>query len=242
MRLAGAMTIHQGVQAQFAERIISDLARHVDALFVQANGDYPPEAGLAAQNCGKLAGFRRVDIPYTAENAIAVGHELHKTLFSLMDKAKPEMVLFPDADELLPPNVEEIIGLMDKAGAKCVEFPVLVCAGDPDHVIRDASIHAKYHGPQVTLAVWRPGMKFDAKCGFNYPGGDYVGRGIVSPWPKRHLYVATPAAWRARYLFKPQPWMTQPWNAVEYDPNRTWEEWVGTARMKDEGRRMKAEG
>ncbi|MGO8702690.1 MAG: hypothetical protein ACLQVA_02645 [Candidatus Brocadiia bacterium] len=226
MRLAGAMTIHQGVQAQFAERIISDLARHVDGLFILANGDPTPEALRAAQNCPKLAGFDRANLAYNAGNAIAVGHELHARLFALLEKAKPEMVLFPDADELLPPNVEEIIGLMDKASAKCVEFPVLVCVGDGDHVIRDASIHAKYHGPQVTLAVWRPGMNFDAKRGFNYPGEDYVGRGIVSPWPKRHLYVATPAAWRARYAFKPQPWMTQPWNVVEYDPKRTWEEWL----------------
>jgi hypothetical protein len=114
------------------------------------------------------------------------------------------------------------------SAAKCVEFPVLVCAGDADHVIRDASIHAKHHGPQVTLCVWRPGIRFDAKCGFNYPGEDYVGRGIVSPWPKRHLYVATPAAWRARYTFKPQPWMARPWNVVPYDPKRTWEEWLKT--------------
>ncbi len=258
MRLAGAMTIHQGVQAQFAERIISDLARHVDGLFILANGDPTPEALRAAQHCPKLAGFDRVNIPYNAGNAIAVGHELHARLFALMDKAKPEMVLFPDADELLPPNVEEIIDLMETANldhaahgkhgsgvpqkttasvssvssvvksgpAMCVEFPVLVCVGDPDHVIGNAAIHAQYHGPQVTLAVWRPGMKFDARRGFNYPGEDYVGRGIVSPWPKRHLYVATPAAWRARYAFKPQPWMTQPWNVVEYDPKRTWEEWL----------------
>ena len=34
------------------------------------------------------------------------------------------------------------------------------------------------------------------------------------------------AAWRARYTFKPQPWMVQPWNVVEYDPKRTWEEWL----------------
>ena len=35
-----------------------------------------------------------------------------------MDQAKPEMVLFPDADELLPPNIEEIISLMDRGGAR----------------------------------------------------------------------------------------------------------------------------
>ncbi|MGD1001848.1 MAG: hypothetical protein ABSA67_14230 [Candidatus Brocadiia bacterium] len=260
MRLAGAMTIHQGVQAQFAEQIISDLARHVDALFILVNGEPPREVMCNVQLCPKLAEVARVDIPYNAANAIAVGHELHARLFALMDKARPEMVLFPDADELLPPNIEEIIALMDRGGAEnaedgvpdnakaavlsdlrasavkkpalCVEFPVLVCVGDGDHVIRDASIHAKYHRPQVTLAVWRPGMKFDAKRGFNYPGEDYVGRGIVSPWPKRHLYVATPAAWRARYTFKPQPWMVQPWNVVEYDPKRTWEEWECMGRMR----------
>ena len=136
------------------------------------------------------------------------------------------MVLFPDADELLPPNVEECIDLMDKAGAKCVEFPALVCAGDPDHVIRDASIHAQWHGPHVKLCVWRPGIKLDSKRGFNYPGDDYVGHGIRSPWPLRHLYVATPAAWRERYAVKPQPWMVQPWKVVQYDPKRTWDFWV----------------
>ena len=230
MRLAGAMTIHAGIQPEFAELTISDLARHVDALFILANGDPTPEALAAAQRCPKLSGFDRVRIQYNSGNAIAVGHELHARLFALLEQAKPEMVLFPDADELLPPNTEEIVDLMDKAGAKCVEFPVLVCAGDADHVIRDASIHAKYHGPQVTLAVWRPGMKFDARCGFNYPGENYVGRGIVSPWPKRHLYVATPAAWRARYSFKPQPWMVQPWNVVQYDPKRTWDEWMKSAK------------
>ena len=242
MRLAGAMTIHQGMQPEFAELVISDLARRVDALFILANGDPPPEAMTAAQHCPKLAGFARVDIEYTPENAIAVGHELHARLFALMEKAKPEMVLFPDADELLPPNVEEIITLMEhsavgnRQSAMCVEFPVLVCAGDAEHVIRNASIHAKYHGPQVTLAVWRAGMKFDAKCGFNYPGEDYVGHGIVSPWPKRHLYVATPAAWRARYAFKPQPWMIQPWKVVPYDAKRTWDEWLNPDQTADERR------
>ena len=260
MRLAGAMTIHQGVQPEFIGRVISDLASHVDALFILANGDPPAEAMLAAQHCPKLAGFDRVRIEYNPRNAIAVGHELHARLFALMEKAKPEMVLFPDADELLPPNIEAIIGLMQGSGTAeaqspqrtnsvsdsvakdsvlsdlrasavknavlCVEFPVLVCCGDPDHVIANVSIHAKYHGPQVTLCQWRPALKFDASCGFNYPGEDYVGRGIVSPWPKRHLYVATPAAWRARYLFKPQPWMVEPWNLVAYDPKRTWEQWL----------------
>jgi len=259
MRLAGAMTIHQGMQPEFAELVISDLARHVDALFILANGEPPREAMCVVQLEKKLAGFDRVDIEYTPENAIEVGHELHARLFAMLEHDKPELVLFPDADELLPPNIEEIIGLMNggshhddttstthggsgsknpsvvpvvpvvvKTPVLCVEFPVLVCAGDADHVIRHASIHAKYHGPQVTMAVWRPGMKFDAKCGFNYPGEDYVGRGIVSPWPKRHLYVATPAAWRARYAFKPQPWMVQAWNVVAYDPKRTWEEWMKT--------------
>jgi hypothetical protein len=226
MRLAGAMTIHQGMQPEFCELVINDLARHVDGLFILANGHAPDIARRAAMNCGKLRLMEYVNIPYTPQNAIAVGHELHGRLLALCDKAKPEMVLFPDADELLPPNVEEIIGLMDKAGAVCVEFPVLVCVGDDKHVIADANIHANFHGPQVTLAVWRPGMKFDARCGFNYPGEDYVGHGIVSPWPKRHLYVATPAAWRARYTFKPQPWMVQPWNVVAYDPKRTWDEWT----------------
>jgi hypothetical protein len=229
MRLAGAMTIHGGLQPEFAAMALDDLARHVDALFILANGDPTPEALAAAQHCPKLAGFDRVRIEYSAGNAIQAGHELHARLFALLERARPEMGLFPDADELLPPNVEEIIELMDKAGAKCVEFPVLVCAGDADHVIGNASIHAACHAPQVTLAVWRPGMKFDAKRGFNYPGEDYVGRGIVCPWPKRHLYVATPAAWRARCLFKPQPWMVQPWNVVPYDPKRTWDEWIKTA-------------
>jgi hypothetical protein len=247
MRLAGAMTIHQGMQPEFCEMVINDLARHVDALFILANGDATREAVEAAQNCPKTAAYVRVNLSYNSTNAIAVGHELHARLFSLLEQAKPEMVLFPDADELLPPNIEEIIqwsGISDQrpvtgrpslptdhsslstSHCLCVEFPVLVCAGDADHVIRNAAIHAKYHGPQVTLAVWRPGMKFDARCGFNYPGEDYVGHGIVSPWPKRHLYVATPSAWRARYTFKPQPWMVQPWNVVAYDPKRTWAEWL----------------
>jgi hypothetical protein len=169
-----------------------------------------------------------VGIEYSPQNAIAVGHELHARLCALMAREKPEMALFPDADELLPPNVEEIIELMDQATAKCVEFPVLVCVGDENHVIGNASIHAKHHGPQVTLAAWRPDMKFDARCGFNYPGEDYVGRGIVSPWPKRHLYVATPALWRARYSFKRQPWMLAPWSVVPYDPKKTWQEWLKT--------------
>jgi hypothetical protein len=220
------MTIHAGLQPEFAAMAVDDLARHVDALFILANGEPTRQAFEAAANCPKLAAFDRVNLDYNAGNAIERGHELHARLFALLEKAKPEMVLFPDADELLPPNVEEIIELMENAGAKCVEFPVLVCAGDPDHVIGNAAIHAKYHAPQVTLAVWRSGMKFDAKHGFNYPGEDYVGHGIISPWPKRHLYVATPAAWRARYLFKPQPWMVQPWNVVPYDPRRRWEEWL----------------
>ncbi len=85
MRLAGAMTIHQGVQAQFAERIISDLARHVDGLFILANGDPTPEALRAAQHCPKLAGFDRANLAYNAGNAIAVGHELHARLFALLE-------------------------------------------------------------------------------------------------------------------------------------------------------------
>ncbi len=248
MRLAGAMTIHQGMQPEFAAMVINDLERHVDALFILANGDPPREAMCEVQLCPKLAAFERVNIPYTPETAISVGHELHARLLALCDQAKPEMVLFPDADELLPPNIEEIIqwsGISGQGPATghsslatghclCVEFPVLVCAGDADHVISNAAIHAKYHGPQVTLAVWRPGMKFDARCGFNYPGEDYVGHGIVSPWPKRHLYVATPAAWRARYAFKPQPWMVQPWNVVAYDPKRTWAEWMTSEKCQVE--------
>jgi hypothetical protein len=231
MRLAGAMTIHQGMQPQFAAQVIADLASHVDALFILSNGIPTLEAEEAVQRCPKVAAYHKVNYGYDSRNAISIGHALHSRLFAMLEDAKPEMVLFPDADELLPPNVEEIIELMEKAGATCVEFPVLVCAGDGDHVIRNASIHAKYHGPQVTLCVWRPG-KCDFAPGYNYPAADYSGRGIVSPWPKRHLYVATPAAWRARYAFKPQPWMVQPWNVVAYDPERTWNEWLNPEEKK----------
>ena len=269
MRLAGAMIIHQGIQPEFAELAIADLARHVDALFILANGEPTPAAARAAQRCPKLAAYARTNVEYNNRTPIRIGRSLHGQLFALLDQAKPEMVLYPDADELLPPNIEEIIDLMKNDGSHakaqsrevianerqteqqaqsgkdasavanssrlcdfardpflCVEFPVLVCAGDADHVIRNVSIHAQYHGPHVTLAVWRPGIKLDSQCGFNYPGDDYVGRSIRSPWPKRHLYVATPAAWRQRYQFKPQPWMVQPWTVVPYDPKRTWDEWL----------------
>ena len=126
MRLAGAMTIHAGLQPEFATMAVDDLARHVDALFILANGDPTPETLTAAQHCPKLAAFDRVNLDYNAGNAIERGHELHARLFALMEKAQPEMVLFPDADELLPPNVEEIIELMERpafggqASAKCV--------------------------------------------------------------------------------------------------------------------------
>jgi hypothetical protein len=269
MRLAGAMVIHQGIQPEFAELAINDLARHVDALFILANGEPTPAAVRAAQRCPKLAAYARTNVEYNNRTPIKIGRSLHAQLFALLDEAKPEMVLYPDADELLPPNIEEIIDLMENDGAHakaqsrqdvaderplkqqtqsgkaaadgiaiehsaignresaiCVEFPVLVCAGDAGHVIRNVSIHAQYHGPHVTLAVWRPGIKLDSRCGFNYPGDDYVGRSIRSPWPKRHLYVATPAAWRQRYQFKPQPWMVQPWTVAPYDPKRTWDEWL----------------
>ena len=44
MRLAGAMTIHAGMQPEFCELVINDLARHVEALFILENGHAPPEA------------------------------------------------------------------------------------------------------------------------------------------------------------------------------------------------------
>ena len=71
MRLAGAMTIHQGMQPEFCEMVINDLARHVDALFILANGDATREAVEAAQNCPKTAAYVRVNLSYNSTNAIA---------------------------------------------------------------------------------------------------------------------------------------------------------------------------
>jgi hypothetical protein len=139
----------------------------------------------------------------------------------LLDEAKPEMVAYPDSDEILPPNLEEIIDGMEKAAKMCVEFPVLFCTGDPDHVIASPTFCG--HAPHVKLAVWRPGLE-GQKVAFNYPAQDYYGNAWHSPWPIRHLVIARPRDWRRRYETKPAPWMLDAWPVERYDPKRTWEE------------------
>ena len=173
MRLAGLMMVHENSPLGFEQLVIGELARHVDELFVAANKGAPASWLTAAKLNPKLSLFREVEVAQGSQAEGAV-------VLRLLDDVKPEMFLYLDSDELLPPNVEEIIGEMDKAGAKCVEFPVLFCAGDPDHVI--ASTTFTGHGPHVKLAVWRSGLDRRSSAGYDYPAEDYVGHAWRSPW------------------------------------------------------------
>jgi hypothetical protein len=230
MRLAGLTIIHPHVQPEFIGQVLTDLASRVDALFVLSNGAPIPEAVAALEGLKTPWSLKCTSVDYDRKSGISDGRTLHEQAFAMLDEAKPEMVLYPDADELLPRHdlLESSIQYMCASHHKCVEFPALVCAeGSPDRIIGTPAIHAQYHGPHVKLCVWRPGIKLDSKHGFNYPGDDYVGNGFCSPWPLRHLYVATPRAWRERWTVKPQPWMRAPWKVVPFDPYRTWDQWMG---------------
>ena len=222
MRLAGLMMIHENSPLGFEELVIGELARHVDALFIHANAGAPDSWVKATKSCPKLARFAEGRVPPGSQNEGPI-------VLRLLDDAKPEMFIYLDSDEIMPPNVEEIIDEMDKSGAMCVEFPILFCAGDPDHVItsapstaHDASTAFCGHGPHVKLAVWRPGLDRRTTVGCDYPGQDYVGRAWRSPWPIRHLVVARPRDWRRRYQTKPAPWMLDAWPVKPYDPTRKW--------------------
>lgn len=222
MRLAGLLLIHEWSPLGFEELVIGELARHVEGLFVYANGNVPESWARAAKACPKLAEYREgvILINPTGDYSAATG----RIVMRLLDAPQPEMYIYLDADDILPPNVEEIIDRMDRAGAMCVEFPVLNCAGDADHVIASTSLCP--YGPHVKLAVWRPGLNCDTRRGFNYPSEDYVGKAWRSPWPQRHLVVTRPREFRRRYETKPGDWMLQPWPVAPYDPKRTWEEWL----------------
>jgi hypothetical protein len=244
MRLAGLMMIHEWSPLGCEELVIGELARHVDGVFILANKGAPESWIKAAKACPKLARFE-------------TGHETDwrgPWGVRLLDDAKPEMFVYPDSDELLPPNLEEIITLMETADgsshhddttsttknlsaerknssvvpvvpvvvkppAMCVEFPILFCAGDPDHIIASTTFCG--HGPHCKLALWRPDLE-GQKVAFNYPAQDYVGNAWRSPWPIRHLVTARPRDWRRRYQTKPAPWMLDAWPVEPYDPTRRW--------------------
>jgi hypothetical protein len=233
--LAGLMMIHEWSPLGFEELVIGELARHVDGVFILANAGAPESWIKAAKACPKLARFEE-------------GRETDwrgPWGLSLLDDAKPGMFVYPDSDELLPPNIEEIITLMEtqtttentdhtekgeakkveksssvvKQPAMCVEFPVLFCAGDLDHVIASTTFCG--HGPHCKLALWRPGLEGQKK-NFNYPAQDYCGNAWRSPWPIRHLVIARPRDWRRRYETKPAPWMLDAWPVEPYDSARRW--------------------
>jgi hypothetical protein len=213
VRIAGLMMIHSWSPLGSEELVISELARHVEGVFVLANtaGAGVPESWVkAAKACPKLAKYEEgVETDWQGPWGMR-----------LLDDAKPQFVLYPDSDEIMPPNIEECIDNMLAHHLRCVEFPVVWCAGDVNHII-PLSMTAPAHAPHVKLAVWRPGLE-KQHGDFNYPAPDYAGMAWPSPWALRHLAVMKPRDWRRRFVTKHDPWLTQPWAIEKYDPAKCW--------------------
>jgi len=151
----------------------------------------------------------------------------------LADQIKPEIVVLPDADEMLPapdrlnPIIDEWRKVWDVRPT--MSFRMLQAYGDMDHVLAENVAFVNWH---CKIIRWRPGISYlDGYAGWCWPSQLYRQKKFRCPLPLLHLPYMTEAMRQKRLARREVTtrgqwaWWERPRKSMPYDPDMTYAEW-----------------
>jgi hypothetical protein len=130
-----------------------------------------------------------------------------------------DWVLYPDADDLLPENILEILGEADSSGADTVRMYFIECFGSIDKVIE---IKTGYPiGPHFKAVKLRKDIGFIGSDGFNEARCDAGLVRFETNYCMRHLRYANPSGIEERKRMNYfQEYFLEDHNLLDYIPGK----------------------
>lgn len=179
--IAGCMRLYPG-SLPTAAAALTSLRSLTDRLYLLLQGDLE-EADLRGLGCPAGTVWDR----WPAAN---FDHEAQLTACCrLADPDRPEWVLFPDSDELLPHwRVPELLRTAAAAGRSAVAFPFLVPWESNRRVVNPKLVPT---APHVKACRWVPDLNFVGTGGFCVPE-QHRQSTTHSVEALAHLYALTP--------------------------------------------------
>jgi len=164
----------------------------------------------------------------------------------IADRFKPEILIMPDADEMLPemdvlaPYIDEWREVWDVRPT--MSFRMLQAYGDAEHVLAENVAFVNWH---CKIIKWEPGISYlDGYAGWCWPSQLYRRKKFRCPYPLLHLPYITEEM-RQKRLARPHTttrgqwaWWERERRTMPYDPHMTFDEWeaiVGPRVTQEEG-------
>ncbi len=227
MKIVGVMRLHDFPLA--LGTAIRSLAEHVDGMFFLAHN---ADARLVEQ----VAAHPKCEL-IKHYNAPWHNPTVQNEAFKIVAQVKPDIVVFPDEDEILPGRFgEELSKFMktDEAiwSMACWYFQ---CWGDTEHIIADHCYRVNMH---CVALRWREDIDFTRYAGWDWPSEYYRHKKYRSPYPLRHLAFMDPEL-RRRRDGRPEvtskgdrgPWWRTEHPSIAYDPDMTWKQYLEQAKQ-----------
>ena len=201
------------------ERVLSSLAGFCDGLYVLTD-NVSPRIWNALMATPKVKAVNELGEPWTQAGSL-------DKAFRLLDRIKPDVVLMPDEDELLPEKLPLIIEAWRRVWdhRPSIGFPVLHSIGDPDTIL---SRKLYSHHEHCKVIRWSPGISYlNGYAGWCWPSSHFRQKKYHSAYPYRHLAFMTPTLRAMRSAgIKHRHWFARDYfPTIQYDPEMTWKEW-----------------
>ncbi len=192
---------------EFIDGLLEDLSKYTDEFYVNLNEpskkvrdavvSHPnTERYVVTDNGPKITGKRNWNQGLQRDKTIRLLDNVR-----LFDDVKPDIVLFPDADETYPKNLkEQLKTFWEDEVKKTFWFRLLYMWGDKKH-FRNDGIYRRIH--HVRAYKWQPGTTYLPYKGYACPT-TYIGlpkdTRYHSNMPIKHYGYMTPESRQKRFL------------------------------------------
>lgn len=143
-----------------------------------------------------LHNLRTEDLPPLPEGTVTAewngpwNHgQMLTRVFHLVDADKPDWVLIPDSDDILPPETLSLLTEADRLGRRTVSFPFRLPWDGFRTEVDPKVIH---FGPHVKAVRWAPNVDFNDPAGFCVPRGYWHDIHGQLEYPLLHLCYFSP--------------------------------------------------
>ena len=189
MKVAGMMRLAEIDQEKVGKDLmklsITRLADKVSYLYFLKIGNIDDDIIEYIQNLNKPYKITDSENDYMTGWAFKNNESLHD-LYKTID-VQYDWVLYPDADDLLPDNILDILIDADEKNAETIRLYFIECFGSITDILEVKEGFPI--GPHFKALKYKKGLMFEGSDGFNEPAGSF--KRYQSEQCMRHLRYAT---------------------------------------------------
>jgi hypothetical protein len=221
MRVAGMMRLAEIDQSKLGKDLmkysISLLSEKVSKLYFLQIGNVDYDIVNYIDSLGVPYTIKKSEKDYMSGWMFKNNESLEEN-YKMIDESF-DWVLYPDADDLLPEKILDILKEADEVGAETIRFYFIECFGSKDNVI---GVKEGYPiGPHFKAVKWRKDIGFTGSDGFNegyHPNGL---KRFETEWCMRHLRYANPEGIEERKKMNYfQEYFLENHELIPYQPNQ----------------------